>query len=205
MNRHFGDTTRLQSCLDRWRQGDDSARNDLLESVQRRLYQLARKMLQGFPRVRRYVEADDVVQEVSRRLLVALNDVHPASASDFMAWVACRINWQLLEWAKKYRRYKSEPNGSTLPIDPPAKTSGPATLAQWTEFHKAIEKLPDEHRRYFELIYYGGLTVKDAAEVLSVSYGTAKKGWLDARLALCRKLHVSSNSQALPLRRKAKL
>jgi RNA polymerase sigma factor (sigma-70 family) len=120
-----------------------------------------------------------------------------------MRWAAWTINLQLLDWAKKYQQYVPQPNGSSLPIDPSASTAGPATLAQWTEFHKAIEELPDNHRQYWQLIYYGGLTVRDAAEVLGVSHGTAKKGWLDARLALCRKLHLGSNSQALPLRHKA--
>lgn len=191
MSRHFGDTSQIQSCVSRWLAGEGSARDELLVGIQRRLYQLARKMLQGFPAVLRQVEADDVVMEVNRRLLRALNSgVRPPSVADLMRLAAWHIRRQLLDWAKKYRHEKPSPNGSYLPIDRPDPTDGPATLVDWAEFHEAIKKkLVPEHRKYFALIYYLGLTVKEAATVLGQSETMGKRGWRDARFALRRLLH----------------
>ena len=54
MSNHYGDTTRIQACLDRLRNGDPAAKNDLLEESWRRLRQLASRMLnKDFPAVRR--------------------------------------------------------------------------------------------------------------------------------------------------------
>lgn len=189
MSRHFGETTRIQSCVDRWLAGEGAARDELLLGIQRRLYQLAKKMLQGFPGVQLRVEADDVAMEVNRRLLRAFNKgVQPASVTHLMNLAAWHVRRQLLDWAKKYRHEKPSPNGSYLPIDRPDSTAGPATLADWAEFHEAIEKLAPEHHKYFELIYYLGLTVKEAATVLGQSETAGKRGWRDARFALRRLL-----------------
>ena len=43
----------LQGCLDRLRAGDSSARDELLRRAGGRLERLTRKMLRGFPGVRR--------------------------------------------------------------------------------------------------------------------------------------------------------
>ena len=186
MERRFGDTTRIQSCLERMRDGDDSARNALLDRSQRRLRHLARKMLRGFPTVQKWAETDDLLHQVDLRLLKALDEVRPETVTDFMRWAACHIRWELVDLARRYRKLKPSPDGSQLPIED--ATSGPATLAQWTEFHEAIQRLPAEQRELFDLLYYCGLTQAEAALQLRVAEITVRRRWRTARLSLANSL-----------------
>jgi RNA polymerase sigma-70 factor (ECF subfamily) len=55
--------------LNHIRQGDTTASDELLRSVCGRLETLARKMLRGFPKVRRWAQTDDVLQNALMRLL----------------------------------------------------------------------------------------------------------------------------------------
>jgi DNA-directed RNA polymerase specialized sigma24 family protein len=53
------------------------------------------------------------------------------------------------------------------------------------EFHRIVEGLPGE---VFELLWYHGLTQKEAAELLGVSEWTLKRRWQEARIALAQAL-----------------
>jgi RNA polymerase sigma-70 factor (ECF subfamily) len=63
-------------------------------------------------------------------------------------------------------------------------TDEPQSIEDWTAFHEEVEKLPDEQREVFGLIWYGGLHQADAAKVLGISLATIKRRWQAARLHL---------------------
>src|SRR5262249_12907956 len=73
--------------------------------------------------------------------------------------------------------------------EPPDAGSGPDRLAAWTEFHRQIERLPDEEREIFDLLWYQGLSQAEAASLLNVSERTVKRRWQSARLKLHEALH----------------
>src|SRR5581483_837635 len=87
------------------------------------------------------------------------------------------------------RREVPAPDADTGASAPPGLDAGQSThspdrLAQWREFHEAVERLPEEERAAFDLLWYHGLTQKEAAEVIGVSEPTVKRRWLAARLRL---------------------
>jgi RNA polymerase sigma factor (sigma-70 family) len=47
-------------------------------------------------------------------------------------------------------------------------TYDPGRLAQLTEFHEPIEKLPDDQRTVFELHYYGVFSQAEIAQMLKL-------------------------------------
>jgi RNA polymerase sigma factor (sigma-70 family) len=51
-----------------------------------------------------------------------------------------------------------------------------------------VERLPEEYREVFGLIWYNGLTHEEVAEVLGVSVRIVKRRWQEARIALARAL-----------------
>jgi hypothetical protein len=55
-----GQTTEMQRQLDRWVAGDVAARDRLLERAGQRLLALTRRMLRGYPHLRRWEQTDDV-------------------------------------------------------------------------------------------------------------------------------------------------
>ncbi len=60
----------------------------------------------------------------------------------------------------------------------------PGNLAAWAEFHAQVERLPDEEREVFDLIWYQELPQSEAAALLGVSERTVKRRWASARLRL---------------------
>ena len=189
-------TTQLQNLIDRMAAGDESARDELISRpYERRLPKLAHKMLQGFPRVRSFLDSGDVLQSSLLRLLQALKSVQPASVAKFFGLVARQMRWELLDLVQRY--YGPEgPGGKEVPAGgeddskstPPERLStstyDPSKLASWTEFHKAVEALPVWERQVFELLYYLKLEQKEAASILQVSLSTIRRDWMEAKRRL---------------------
>lgn len=187
-------TAQIRDCLDRLRAGDDSARRDLLAHVGERLGHLARKMLRGDRRVRRWEETDDIRQEAMLRLYRALERVRPESERDFFRLAALHIRRTLIDLAR--RHYGPEGDGAhhatDLPpvagtdhrrdaADPADTTHEPRRLADWTELHQVIARLPDPEREAFDLLWYHELPQPEAAALLGISQRTLQRHWRSAR------------------------
>ena len=187
-------TLHIQACLDRIRGGDEAARGELLSCACERLRNLARKMLKGYPNVRRWEQTDDVLQNATIRLHRTLQQLTVQAPLDFFRLAALNIRRELLDMAKHYYGPQgqgahhatwSPGDSSTTGLAAPHDPSGdPARLAAWGEFHERIAALPDEEREVFDLIWYQGLSQAEAAELLNVSERTIKRRWQAARLKL---------------------
>jgi RNA polymerase sigma-70 factor (ECF subfamily) len=195
-------TLQVQGWLDRLRAGDESARKELLNCACERLTRLTRKMLKGYPRLKRWEQTDDVLQNAAVRLYRALGQVAPASAADFFRLAALNIRRELLDLAKHYYGARGPgtkhasvagaadaDGGSRSALQPPDAGGGPDRLAAWTEFHRQIDRLPDEERETFDLLWYQGLSQAEAAALLNVSERTVKRRWQSARLKIHDALH----------------
>ena len=88
--------TPIQRCLDRLRAGDASARDELLRLSRHRLLVITRKMLHGFPGVRRWEEPEDILHNVFFRLDRCLSEVPLDSPRAFLALAATHIRRELL-------------------------------------------------------------------------------------------------------------
>lgn len=195
------DTSRLQECLDRLRQGDPAARQALLENSLERLRLLTRKMLRQFPGVRRWEETDDVLQEVLLRLDRMLRDVTIVSVRDYLRLAATHIRRELIDLVRHYSgpqglganhatpRERGDGASGPLPADKEADSSSdPSTLLGWSELHRQVGLLPDEECEVFDLLWYQGVTQDQAAVLLHISTSTIKRRWQSARLNLMRAL-----------------
>src|SRR4051794_28001365 len=95
-------TIEIQDRLDRLRDGDQSAREELLVVAGERLSRLARRMLRDNSRVARWVQTDDVVQNASLQLYRALATVRPDSVRGFFNLAAVQIRRELIDLARHY-------------------------------------------------------------------------------------------------------
>jgi RNA polymerase sigma factor (sigma-70 family) len=190
-------SVQVQGWLDRLQAGDESARKELLNCACERLTRLTRKMLRGYPRLKRWEQTDDVLQNAAVRLYRALEQVRPASPADFFRLATLNIRRELLDLAKHYygpqgrgRKHASlgQDDGaeseSPTGLDPPEAGDEPHRLAAWTEFHRQIDQLPAEEREVFDLLWYQGLPQAEVASLLNVSERTVKRRWQSARLRL---------------------
>jgi RNA polymerase sigma-70 factor (ECF subfamily) len=192
---HSDQSTQIQGCIDRLRAGDATARDALLTHASERLTRLTRKMLRDFPGVHRWEQTDDVLQNAVLRLCRAFGEVQPASVADFFRLAATQVRRELLDLA---RRYSGAHRGGVAGLGsmpsavqgggPSDTTYDPDRLAAWTDFHRAVEKLPPEERETFDLLFYQGLSQAEVAGVLEISERTIKRRWQSARLRLAQSL-----------------
>src|SRR5208282_1966466 len=141
-------TTELQAWLQRMRQGDSSALNELIQHTCGRLEKLTRKMLQGYPGVQRWAQTDDVLQSALVRLCRALEQVQPASMREFFALAATQVRRELIDLARHYYGPEGQgahhasrgggPLSESLPYEKSDLTHEPSALADWCEFHQQI-------------------------------------------------------------------
>jgi RNA polymerase sigma-70 factor (ECF subfamily) len=194
-------TLRLQHYLDRWHGGDAAAREELLRGAGKRLRRLAGKMLRGYPRLRRWEDADDILQNALLRLWQSLEQVRPQSARHFLNLGARQIRWELINLARHYfgpegpaANQESRPGGDNaqtdarLPAEPSDSSGEPGLLARWTEFHEQIELLPEAERELFDFLWYQGLKLSEAACLLGMTERKVRYRWQQARLQLMRAL-----------------
>jgi RNA polymerase sigma-70 factor (ECF subfamily) len=126
------------------------------------------------------------------RLYRTMKDVPPQTVADFLRLAALNIRRELLDLCKRC----CGPQGmgahhTTIGPDQsgPPETAGqeslvPGSLGVWSEFHEQVERLDDEERTVFDLLWYQGLSQAEAAEVLGVTERTIKHRWQSARLKL---------------------
>jgi RNA polymerase sigma-70 factor (ECF subfamily) len=177
----------IQLCLDRLRRGDPAAREELLRRAGDRLERLTRKMLKGYPGVRRWTETADVLQNALLRLLRALEQVHPATVRDFFGLAALQVRRELLDLARHFlgphgvgAHHASRDADASESGLHPDDTYEPGSLAEWREFHEQVEALPEVEREVVGLVFYHGLEQAEAAEVLDVTVRTVQRRWRSA-------------------------
>jgi RNA polymerase sigma-70 factor (ECF subfamily) len=197
------DTLVIQGWLDRLQAGDEMARHELIRCACGRLERLTRKMIRGWERVHRWEQTGDVMQNTLLRLYRSLAEVKPAGVADFFRLAALHIRRELRDLARHYcgprglgRRHATatwkvpaDGQGAEFAAcEPPATGEAPEDLAAWAEFHAQVERLPEEQRAVFDLVWYQELSQAEAAALLGVSERTVKRRWAAARLELHRVL-----------------
>jgi RNA polymerase sigma-70 factor (ECF subfamily) len=181
----------LQELLDLFRAGHAPACDALLQHSLERVRQLAHQMFHQHANLHRLDETDDVLQKAMIRLRQALSKLKPAHVRAFYGLAARQIRWVLRDLAREMARARAVvrtgrglpacPLGEGEPID---RADEPGDLLAWSEFHESIERLPDEARQMFDLLYYEALPQAEVAALLQVSLRTVKRRWQRARLLL---------------------
>ena len=189
----IGHTTKLTNWLILARQGDAEARNQIVAHCCERLRLLTRRMLRGYPTVKRWSETDDVLQNAMLRLHRSLSDVKPESPRQFYGLAATQIRRELIDLARHFQgphgvgaNHHSD-NVDIIDVKP-SEGVEPENLESWTGFHEMVEGLPEDQKEVVSVLWYEDMTQPEAAEVLGISLATLKRRWLAARLTLCDQL-----------------
>ena len=184
--------TQLQNLIELAASGQESARQALLDHACDRLLRLTRKMFHGYPNLRRWEQTDDVFQNSLIRLHRALGEVQVDSVRHFFNLAAVQVRRELLDLAKHHfgpHGIGANHHTDGKPADDVGgalhgKDDEPKDPAEWTEFHKQVESLPDEEQEVVNLLWYEGLTQDETAKLLGISLRTVKRRWHSARLKL---------------------
>src|SRR4051794_24634041 len=87
----------LAELLTRLQAGDAAAREKVIAHFCGQMQRHAHNMLQTYPRLRRWVQTDDVFQSAMVRLLKALEDVRPESPQHFLSLATLQIRRELID------------------------------------------------------------------------------------------------------------
>jgi RNA polymerase sigma factor (TIGR02999 family) len=180
-----GEITRL---LVSWRQGDRSALEELWPLIRTDLLGLARRHLKG-ERRDHTIQPSSLVQETFLRLKPeAGSGWH--DRTHFYAVVSQIMRHVLVDHARRRLRQKRGSGAVHVPIDE-AVVLASEQIEQIVTVDVALQRLAklDERKcRVLEMRFFGGLTVEEVAEVLSIAPNTVIRDWNFARAWLKREL-----------------
>jgi RNA polymerase sigma-70 factor (ECF subfamily) len=184
--------TTTAGLFERLGAGDAKAPDELFTHLYDRLRRLAKKVSTDFPRVAVLHQTDDVFHGAAARLVRAIREVKPATPGHFWGLAAECIRRELIDLQRKeYGERGGKPNvfanrpaeegkHDALLAGEASASDGPLSAMTQTEFHEKVGELPEQERRVFEMVFYGGHTYREVGELLGVSEATAKRRWYDA-------------------------
>ena len=178
----------VTQLLAAWRQGDDSALEKLIPLVHQELHRIARRQMRGQKRGHT-MQTTALVNEAYLRL-VDLNQVHWRDRTHFFALCAQLMRRVLVDFARSRGALKRGGGTRRLQLDEALVVSQDpsAVLVELDNALKALAEIDSRKEQVVELRFFGGLTVKETAEVLEVSPETVKRDWKLAKVWLLREL-----------------
>jgi RNA polymerase sigma factor (TIGR02999 family) len=185
---------RLTQLLQAWQQGDQPAGEQLVPLVYAELRRIARMKLGG-ERSGHTLQATALVHEAWLRLM----QQHGAgwqNRAQFYAIAAQAMRRILVDHARRREAAKRGAGEPMADVDELADVlASPVPDEQLVALDAALETLAvmDERQaKVVELRFFGGLTVEETGEVLSLSPTTVKREWATARLWLFRAIQQKS-------------
>ncbi|HKE25457.1 MAG TPA: sigma-70 family RNA polymerase sigma factor [Bryobacteraceae bacterium] len=179
------DTTQL---LRAWADGDSEALRQLTPRVYRELRRMAARLLQN-ERPGVSLQSSDLVHEAYMRLVNA-RELDWQDRAHFFAVSATLMRRILLDRAR--RRLADKRGGKAQPLD----LIKPLDVAQakareliaLDDALNALAEVDPRKSRIIELRFFGGLSVKETAEVVKISSDTVMRDWKAARAWLLTEL-----------------
>ncbi|MFM7590527.1 MAG: sigma-70 family RNA polymerase sigma factor, partial [Isosphaeraceae bacterium] len=175
-----------------------------LKKHQHVLWAAIRRSLNNNARLRRWVQDDDIAQEVSLRLIRACKTTAIQDESHFIHLLLLLLNRTVIDLHRKFYG----PNGwaSHIKTDPKAtfqqgatqnnttknaRDGGqPLTMEEWFDFHESIETVLNEREQMvFMMIFFAKYTEKEVAALLDCSDRTVRRDWRDAKMKMQNRIN----------------
>jgi len=183
----------VTQLLRAWSEGDQGALERLMPMVYDELYRLARHYM-AVERPGHTLQATALVNEAYLRFANA--DADFKGRSHFFAIAARVMRRILVDWARSRGAQKRGGDVPMVELDQNAALDGSDTpwgtssddLIAIDDALKALAKLDARKSEIVELRFFGGLSLKETAEVLKVSEETIRKDWNITKSWLKREL-----------------
>ena len=185
----------ITRLLTAWTDGDQSALEKLVPLVESELHRLAHHYM-GRERPGHTLQTSALVNEAYIRLIDWKN-VRWQNRAHFFAVSAQLMRRILVDFARE-RNYLKR-GGGALQVSLAEAESLPLErsddLVALDEALAKLSQFDDRKGRVVELRFFGGLSVKEVAEVLKVSEETVMRDWRLAKVWLLRELGQESVSE----------
>lgn len=181
----------VSEILQSWKNQDQTARERLMPLVYEELRRLAHHYMRG-ERQNHTLQTTGLVNEVYVRL-AGLDRMQWRDRAHFMAMAATLMRRILVDYA---RERHSEKRGGDISITSIGDhdAASPERQLDLMALDQALTRLAAfdaQQARLVEMRFFGGLTVEETADVLSLSPTTVKREWASARAWLHHQLKAS--------------
>lgn len=193
-------TSVLSRLIERIKDGDANAVGELVVGAQRRLRALAAKILNmSFADLGRQGACDslELLQELSCRLLNALQASPPNDLKHFMRMAAQHVRWHLCDVARRRPPIARDSFGDLAQDESANDTSltttgpggeEPSYRALESSLRRVLHRLPAELDEVVDLMFVWGLTQQEIADHLQVSTKSVQRQWNKAVLLIFNEL-----------------
>ena len=185
-------TEQVEAALNRIVAGDQTAYDDLIPLIYDELRHVARHFMRQ-ERPHHTLQTTALVNEACMRLL-RLESVQWEDRAHFIRVAARAMRRVLVDHARGRNRQRRGAGVDPLPLEE-IERQGAAIFGypdlRILALHDALDRLAlaeDRKAQVVELLYFGGLTHEETAQVLDVSRRTVDRDWLFARVWLIREL-----------------
>jgi RNA polymerase sigma-70 factor, ECF subfamily len=169
--------------VDRLRQGDPRAFEELVIAYQHRVFGVALRMLGG------RAEAEEAAQEVFLRAHRAIADFRgDAKLSTWLYAIASRLCMNRLASGERRLLREGEETLARIPSGHPSPADELERSERDAALHRAIAELSDERRMVVVLRDLEGLSYEEIASALDLELGTVRSRLHRARMDLKEKL-----------------
>src|SRR5262245_11893444 len=171
----------ITQLLIKWRNGDQTALDELTPLVYSELRRLARYYLRA-ERSGHTLQPSDLVHETYLRL-VDEKEIDWQSRAHFFGVAALRMRHILVDRARSRRAAKRGGGeyGLTRSEADRLTDKRDVNLLALDDALRRLEALDPQKSRIVELRYFGGLTIEETAEAMKISPATVKRDWSMAR------------------------
>ena len=182
------DADNVSRLLADWGNGNQDALEELVPLIYKELRNLAHNFLYR-ERPGHTLQTTALVHEAYLKL-IDQNDARWQNRAHFFAIAAQAMRRILIDSARKHAAAKRGGPQEKLSLDEVADIAlePDINLLKLDEALNELAKIDLRQSRIVELRYFGGLTIEETAEVISVSPATVKREWMMARAWLHQEL-----------------
>jgi len=164
----------ITRLLARWQQGDEQALNEVLPYLHAELKRLAAHFMQQ-EQAGHTLQSTALVNEAYLRLVDVELDLK--DRAHFLSIAARIMRRILVDHARARQRHKRDGGRKPLTLDESIVLSeqGDPRLIDLDEALEKLERFDERLASTVELVYFGGMTTQEAADLLGVSRVTLNK------------------------------
>lgn len=171
----------VTQLLLKWSKGDNAAFDELIPVVYTELKKLARRYM-GKERLDHTLQTSALINEAYLRL-VNQQSTQWQDRNHFFAVAARIMRHILIDHARSYRYAKRGRGAEKVPLDEASNISiqRAEELLALDEALNGLSAVDPRKSEIIELRFFGGLTVEETAEVMSLSPVTVMREWRAAK------------------------
>lgn len=172
----------ITQLLIEWRNGDESALNELMPLVHNNLHRMARNYMRG-EQPGHTLQTTALVNELYLRLVDHKN-MRWENRAHFYAVAAQAMRRILVDYARRHRASKRQAELVDLDQAAPIAATQRTDLVALDEALIELENIDPRKSQVVVMKYFGGMTDSETAEALAISTATVSREWQTAKAKL---------------------